>query len=173
MANLKLFTLKIISVISLTSAMCVTSYASSTHGFATYKIATERDNYQVKLLNIENSGQEHFTGTTTHPITVRFAFDQSRLGREQKQKLHGVVNLLDNKTTLLVKVTGFTDSVGSIVYNQQLGLRRAQAVQTYMQQLGFSSKQITIASKGELDPVATNKTQSGRQQNRRALIIFE
>jgi OmpA-OmpF porin, OOP family len=72
-----------------------------------------------------------------------------------------------------VVIEGHTDSVGNEEYNLQLSERRAQAVQAALFERGVASNQISTTGKGEMVPVASNDTASGRQENRRVELIFQ
>ncbi len=71
-----------------------------------------------------------------------------------------------------VLIEGYTDSTGSEELNLQLSEARAQSVQAALMQRGVAADQITAVGKGESNPVASNETASGRQQNRRVVMIF-
>jgi OmpA-OmpF porin, OOP family len=73
----------------------------------------------------------------------------------------------------MVIATGHTDSRGTDAYNQKLSERRAQTVKEYMVSQGIPAAKITIAGKGETQPVATNNTDAGRAKNRRVDIEFK
>jgi len=83
----------------------------------------------------------------------------------------GTQALQDNPDTQ-VKVEGYTDDVGSAVYNRTLLQRRAQAVADALRSRGVSPDQFEVQGLGEKFPVASNDTASGRQQNRRVEIVF-
>ena len=68
--------------------------------------------------------------------------------------------------------TGHTDSRGTEPYNQKLSERRVETVRQYMVSKGVPAAKITTSGKGELQPVATNKTDEGRAKNRRVDIEF-
>lgn len=70
-----------------------------------------------------------------------------------------------------IRVYGFTDSQGSAGSNKELAEQRAQAVKTWMQNNGIDSSRITVNAIGEEQPVASNSTEQGRQQNRRVEIV--
>jgi len=72
-----------------------------------------------------------------------------------------------------IHVVGHTDSVGTVAYNQKLSERRAESVRAFMISKGVKTETITTEGKGELEPIATNKTAAGRQLNRRVDITFE
>lgn len=69
-------------------------------------------------------------------------------------------------------VEGYTDSTGTPAFNQQLSQGRSQAVASALEAQGISSDRIQSVGRGEDYPVASNATQSGRQQNRRVDIIL-
>ncbi len=85
-------------------------------------------------------------------------------------KIKEAKNLGQIKTITGVKVVGHTDSRGSIAYNQRLSERRAASVRNYLVQMGIPANMISAYGEGEMNPVATNKTKEGRQQNRRVNI---
>lgn len=70
-----------------------------------------------------------------------------------------------------VRVYGFTDAQGSVGYNKELAQQRADAVKSWLQGNGFDANHISVAAIGEAQPVATNATEEGRQQNRRVEIV--
>jgi OmpA-OmpF porin, OOP family len=71
-----------------------------------------------------------------------------------------------------VVIEGHTDNVGSEQNNQGLSERRAQAVQSALQQRGVGSSQITAVGLGESAPISSNESDSGRGENRRVELIF-
>jgi outer membrane protein OmpA-like peptidoglycan-associated protein len=75
------------------------------------------------------------------------------------------------KTTLTV--VGHTDNVGSDKYNQDLSLRRAHSVARYFESKRVDPVRMAISGKGETQPVASNNSEAGRQQNRRVEIYVE
>ena len=69
-------------------------------------------------------------------------------------------------------VAGHTDGTGSVVYNQGLSERRAQAVATYLTaHHGISSTQLIMKGYGETKPIASNESESGQALNRRVEFI--
>ena len=70
-----------------------------------------------------------------------------------------------------VRVMGFADSRGDKDYNKELSEKRAEAVKNWFVQNGkVDASRISVEPMGEEQPVASNATQSGRQQNRRVEI---
>jgi outer membrane protein OmpA-like peptidoglycan-associated protein len=83
-----------------------------------------------------------------------------------------LVAFLNHYPTRTVVIEGYTDSIGNDDYNLGLSQRRAGAVRAYLIDQGVSSVRLTASGKGASDPVASNETASGRQQNRRVEVII-
>lgn len=105
-----------------------------------------------------------------------FDFNKSNLRPAGKAELKALASQITGKKIKGLKkitgirVVGHTDSKGSVAYNQGLSERRAASVRNYLVQLGVPANMITAFGEGELNPVATNATAEGRQQNRRVNI---
>jgi outer membrane protein OmpA-like peptidoglycan-associated protein len=89
--------------------------------------------------------------------------------RERLAKVSGIVLAYPS---LHVAVEGHTDSVGSDDYNQQLSEHRALSVRDYLVQQGISTSAIEARGFGKTEPIATNDTAEGRQQNRRVELVL-
>jgi OOP family OmpA-OmpF porin len=96
-----------------------------------------------------------------------FDFNKAKLKPEGEQQLEVVVRELNANPTIRVLIEGHTDSIGSHAYNQKLSERRADAVRDYMVSHGIDPSRITTKGWGETKPVASNRTEEGRAQNRR------
>src|SRR5438445_11633878 len=72
---------------------------------------------------------------------------------------------------LRLEVDGHTDSVGSDAYNQQLSEKRAASVRDYLAQQGIPISSVVVRGFGKTQPVASNATAAGRQQNRRVELV--
>ena len=89
--------------------------------------------------------------------------------RERLAKVSGIVLAYPS---LHLQVEGHTDSVGADEYNQQLSEKRAGAVRDYLVQQGISAGSIESRGFGKTEPVASNETPEGRQQNRRVEMVI-
>ena len=90
--------------------------------------------------------------------------------RERLAKVSGIVIAHPG---LHLEVEGHTDSVGSDEYNQKLSENRAGAVRDYLVQQGIPADAIVSRGLGKTQPVATNDTPDGRQQqNRRVELVL-
>ena len=88
--------------------------------------------------------------------------------RERLAKVSGIVLAYQG---LHLQVEGHTDSIGTDEYNRRLSEQRAGAVRDYLIQQGISADAITAAGFGKSEPVASNDTPEGRQQNRRVELV--
>lgn len=88
--------------------------------------------------------------------------------RERLAKVSGIVLAYQG---LHLAVEGHTDSIGTDEYNRRLSEQRAQAVSDYLVAQGISSDAITASGFGKSEPVASNDTPEGRQQNRRVELV--
>jgi OOP family OmpA-OmpF porin len=100
-----------------------------------------------------------------------FDFNKATLHPEGKRMVDGAVKVMKDDPAMRVSVEGHTDSIGSDAYNQRLSERRASTVRDYMVEQGVAASRITAAGFGESKPVASNKTEAGRAENRRVDII--
>lgn len=96
-----------------------------------------------------------------------FDFNSFALTAQTKQNLSEMAQTLKKYPDTDILVEGHTDSKGSEEYNMNLSVKRAQAVADYLTGLGVPKSRFTIKGYGEMNPVATNETDEGRQQNRR------
>jgi outer membrane protein OmpA-like peptidoglycan-associated protein len=103
---------------------------------------------------------------------VRFGFDQSELTDSAREVLENLMTQLkaDNKN-VYIEIQGHTDSFGAEVYNDKLGLERAEAVRKYLSENGIPLHRISTISYGEGRPVADNRTKAGRAKNRRVVVL--
>lgn len=105
--------------------------------------------------------------TLNMPGNVTFATNSSDLYPGFFKVLDSVALVLKEYDKTVVEASGHTDSTGTTEYNQQLSLRRASTVAEYLNARGIAGMRIITMGFGELEPVASNDTAEGRQQNRR------
>jgi outer membrane protein OmpA-like peptidoglycan-associated protein len=96
-------------------------------------------------------------------------FSLRPLAREKLAKVAGIVS---GHPGLRLDVEGHTDSVGGDDYNQKLSEERGGAVRDYLVEQGMPSNSVTAKGFGKGDPVASNDTAKGRQQNRRVELVI-
>ena len=103
----------------------------------------------------------------------QFDFNKATLKPGGKKMVDEAVTVMKDKPSMKVSVEGHTDSIGSDAYNQKLSERRAQAVRDYMVSQGIDAARISVKGWGKTKPIASNKTEAGRAENRRVEIIPE
>ena len=101
-----------------------------------------------------------------------FDFNKFALKTNSYGKLDKIIATLKNNTDYTVSVEGYTDAIGSEEYNMKLSEKRAQAVADYLLSKGIDRSRIEVIPNGESNPIASNKTASGRAKNRRVEIII-
>jgi len=89
-----------------------------------------------------------------------------------REKLAKVAGIVSGHPGLRLDVEGHTDNVGGDSYNQQLSEQRGSSVRDYLTQQGMQQGSVTTKGFGKTQPVATNDTAAGRQQNRRVELVI-
>lgn len=114
---------------------------------------------QVQILNLNEAGGSNF------------ATDSAKLRPAALARLDEFVAKVKRSgvTPSAITIVGHTDSRGSVKYNQRLSERRAQSVADYLASQGINGN-MQVGGRGELEPVASNRTSAGRAQNRRVDI---
>jgi outer membrane protein OmpA-like peptidoglycan-associated protein len=112
-----------------------------------------------------------------YSFTVEFDFNLSNIRPEEEKKLDSAAVLLGKFPQSTVVVSGHTDSVGTVSYNIKLGYRRAtevsEYVETWLRRRDVRLvNDMEIRTYGESQPVAPNRTEQGRQRNRRVEIAI-
>lgn len=111
-------------------------------------------------------------GLIVNMSDVLFDTGKYTLRPSAREKLAKVAGIVSGHPGLKLDVEGHTDSVGSDDYNQRLSEQRGAAVRDYLTQQGMSSGSVTSKGLGETQPVASNDSASGRQQNRRVELVI-
>lgn len=106
------------------------------------------------------------------PGRVTFASDSAQITPAFYGTLDQVAATIAEYQDTRVQVAGHTDNIGSESANQQLSERRAQAVASYLVGRGVAATRVTTIGYGETQPIASNETADGRQQNRRVEIVL-
>jgi outer membrane protein OmpA-like peptidoglycan-associated protein len=101
-------------------------------------------------------------------------FDTAKfsLRPEAREKLAKVAGIVSGHPGLRLAVEGHTDNVGGDSYNQDLSEHRGSAVRDYLTQQGMQQDAVTTKGFGKTQPIATNDTAAGRQQNRRVELVI-
>lgn len=110
-------------------------------------------------------------GLIVNMSDVLFDTNRYTLKPGAREKLAKVSGILLAYPGLKVQVEGYTDSTGTPDYNQRLSEQRAMTVRDYLVGQGINMNSVTAHGFGQNDPVASNATASGRQQNRRVQMV--
>ena len=103
---------------------------------------------------------------------VYFDFDQDSVKPEFQAIMACHAKYLRDRPSSRITLQGHTDERGSRAYNQALGERRGNAVNSALQGNGGSAAQLTVVSYGEERPVCTDSNESCWSQNRRVEIVY-
>ena len=103
---------------------------------------------------------------------ILFGFDSAELQSAAQENLRNLAASLERHDGTQVLLIGHTDSVGSESYNQQLSERRAQSARSYLIAQGLSPLRIEAVGRGLTEPIASNETEAGRQENRRVEVAI-
>jgi outer membrane protein OmpA-like peptidoglycan-associated protein len=138
-------------------------------------IGAYMDAQEEKLARIPNTSVERVDDKTLvvhFDSDILFDFDSAALRSDSRQTVDEVARVLGEYDKTAVVVQGHTDDKGSDAYNQELSERRADAVKSYLQRSGVADERLAIQGLGEQYPVASNASETGRQQNRRVEILL-
>jgi outer membrane protein OmpA-like peptidoglycan-associated protein len=102
---------------------------------------------------------------------VLFDTGSANLKPTARERLAKVAGILIAYPDIRVEVDGYTDSTGGALFNEQLSQKRADSVRSYMDQQGVPPSSITTRGLGQSNPIASNETSTGRQQNRRVELV--
>ncbi len=92
---------------------------------------------------------------------------------ESDPELKRIADVLLRNPSMSITIAGYTDNVGAKKANLDLSQKRAQAVFTYFVQLGIEQKRLLAKGFGAEKPATSNKSEEGRQQNRRVEFIID
>lgn len=117
-------------------------------------------NKTIELKNIKK-------GSKIALRNIFFDSGESTLKSESNSELDRLVQLLKDVPSLVIEISGHTDNVGSETMNAKLSQSRADAVVAYLVGKGIKKERLKSKGYGSSQPVASNSSADGRQQNRR------
>lgn len=126
----------------------------------------------LQQLNTVLATRDSARGLIANMSDVLFKTGSFELAPGARERLAKVSGILLAYPSLHVQVEGHTDSVGTDEYNQTLSENRAGAVRDYFVQQGVPADSIEARGLGKTQPIATNDTPEGRQQNRRVELVL-
>ena len=129
-----------------------------------------RDQLRQQLNQVLET-RETARGLIVNLSDVLFDTGSAVLKPGAREKLARVAGILLSHPELKLQVEGHTDSVGGADYNQHLSENRAESVRTYLVSQGIASNAVAMRGFGDTQPVASNDSAAGRQQNRRVELV--
>ncbi|HLK06882.1 MAG TPA: OmpA family protein [Candidatus Angelobacter sp.] len=133
--------------------------------------AEEQRQRLLKQLNQVLQTRDSARGLIVSMSDVLFDFNQATLKPGAKLRLAKVSGIIMAYPDLKLEIDGFTDNKGTPQYNMTLSDKRAKAVRDFLVSQGVGTDAVTTKGFGESNPVATNATAAGRQQNRRVELV--
>jgi len=134
----------------------------------------ERTELRSRLLNQLSSilqTRDSVRGLIVNMSDVLFDSGRYTLKPGAREKLAKISGIVLAYPGLNLQIEGHTDNVGGEDFNQQLSERRAASVRDFLVQQGVSAASITARGLGKTQPVASNESAEGRQQNRRVELV--
>jgi outer membrane protein OmpA-like peptidoglycan-associated protein len=110
-------------------------------------------------------------GLIVNMSDVLFDFGKATLRPEAREKLAKVSGIVLAYPGLRLALEGHTDSIGSDEFNQTLSEKRAYGVRDYLVAQGLNPDSLIAMGLGKSNPIASNETNEGRQQNRRVEMV--
>ena len=108
----------------------------------------------------------------TFSSDLLFAFDSADLNEESKKALNELAKMMQKNKKNDIRIDGYTDSTGTVEYNDVLSVKRANSVKDYLASQGVAASRMTVKGYGKSNPIASNNTAEGRHKNRRVDIII-
>src|ERR1043166_2793680 len=136
---------------------------------------TEKTELRAQLLSQFNAilqTRDTARGLIVNMSDVLFDTGKYSLRPLAREKLAKVAGIVSGHPSLRLDVEGHTDSVGGDDYNQRLSEQRGAAVRDYLTEQGMALGSVTARGFGKTQPVASNDTAQGRQQNRRVELVI-
>ncbi len=104
--------------------------------------------------------------------TITFKAGSTMIEPSSQDGIQALANLLDAQKDIHLLIRGHTDNIGSPDANTLLSLTRSDSLKNTLTQWGIDPQRIKIEGVGSLEPVASNDTPAGREQNRRLELLI-
>jgi outer membrane protein OmpA-like peptidoglycan-associated protein len=136
----------------------------------------ENDKQQMRARLLAQLNQILETRDTARGLIVNmpdvlFDIGKADLKPTARERLAKIAGILLSYPDIKVEIDGYTDSTGSLDFNERLSQSRADSVRSYLGGQGVKSDSMTTQGFGPNNPIASNETASGRQQNRRVEMV--
>ncbi|MEO9023144.1 MAG: OmpA family protein [Ginsengibacter sp.] len=131
-------------------------------GITNFRISEAGEDLRSKLMK---DGKFSTTG-------IYFNTNSAVVKKESFGILKSIADMLKSDENLKVNIVGHTDAVGDEAFNEELSLRRAEAVKNILvNEFSINGDRLQFSGKGETQPVDENDTEKGRSNNRRVEFI--
>jgi outer membrane protein OmpA-like peptidoglycan-associated protein len=134
----------------------------------------QREQLRAQLLQQFNAvlpTRETSRGLVVNMQDVLFATGKYQLSQQAQLALARIAGIIVSHPGLNIHVEGYTDSTGSVNFNQKLSDQRADTVKNFLVSQGVNPETVSAQGYGESYPVASNETSQGRQLNRRVELV--
>jgi outer membrane protein OmpA-like peptidoglycan-associated protein len=125
---------------------------------------------EIKTLQ-EKLNSIHFDEVLLITDKITFNFGSAEILPSSYPELDKIVEILKQKK-VRVRIEGHTDDQGDAAFNQQLSEKRAEAIKNYLVTKGLDPERFETVGFGESKPIADNKNEVGRSQNRRVEFLI-
>lgn len=106
------------------------------------------------------------------PGNITFDSNDANIKPAFQPVLNSIAKVINEYSKTMVQVNGYTDSTGSAATNNSLSLMRANSISNYLRLRGVNGNRIVSNGYGSSNPIASNATAAGREQNRRVEIVL-
>ena len=134
----------------------------------------QKEQLRAQLLQQFNAvlpTRETSRGLVVNMQDVLFATARYQLNQQAQLALARISGIIVSHPGLNIQVEGYTDSTGSVDFNQKLSDQRADTVKNFLVSQGVNPQTVGAQGYGESYPVASNETRQGRQLNRRVELV--
>ncbi len=106
------------------------------------------------------------------PGNITFDTNEAFIKKSFQPVVVSIAKVLKQYDKTIIQINGYTDNTGSAAVNNPLSLKRAQAVADFLKVQGVAASRIATNGYGSANPIASNATAAGREQNRRVELVL-
>ena len=106
------------------------------------------------------------------PGNITFDTNEAFIKKSFQPVVVSIAKVLKEYDKTYIQVNGYTDSTGNDAINVPLSVKRATAVADFLKVQGIAGNRIIANGYGSANPIASNSTATGREQNRRVEIVL-
>jgi len=133
----------------------------------TLKLDQDGNIVERKRINIDDNSTDLKAGEIMVTNNILFDFGKSELLEESYVELEKIVRMMRANPNMKIELSAYTDAIGSEIRNQEVSEDRAASAKQYLMSKNIEGNRIIAKGFGKKNPIASNKTEEGRQKNRR------